>query len=50
MEISSQLYTPAALPPGKSPQYPLNRRQGGSQELVRMFWRSVPPPHYQPLA
>jgi len=36
MEISDQLYNPAALPPGKSPQYPLNRRQGGPQDPVRM--------------
>jgi len=30
MEVSGQLHTPAALLLGKSPQYPLDRRLGGS--------------------
>jgi hypothetical protein len=31
MEGSGQLHTPAALPPGKRPRYPLERRLGGPQ-------------------
>jgi hypothetical protein len=31
MEVSGQLHDPAALPPGKHPRYPLDRRLGGSQ-------------------
>jgi hypothetical protein len=31
MEVSGQLHAPAALPPGKSPWYPLDRRLGGPQ-------------------
>jgi hypothetical protein len=31
MEVSSQLYSPAALLPGKEPRYPLDRRLGGPQ-------------------
>jgi hypothetical protein len=31
MELSGQLHSPAALPPGKSPFYPLDRRLGGIQ-------------------
>jgi hypothetical protein len=31
MEMSDQLHAPAALPPGKEPQYPLDRRLGGLQ-------------------
>jgi hypothetical protein len=29
--VSGQLHAPAALPPGKSPQYPFYRRLGGPQ-------------------
>jgi hypothetical protein len=29
MEVSSQLYAPAALPPRKEPQVPTDRRLGG---------------------
>jgi hypothetical protein len=29
MEVSGQLHAPAALPPGKNPWYPLDRRLGG---------------------
>jgi hypothetical protein len=29
--VSSQLHPPAALPPGKEPRYPLDRRLGGPQ-------------------
>jgi len=31
MEVSGQLHTLAALPSGKIPRYPLDRRLGGSQ-------------------
>jgi hypothetical protein len=31
MEVSGQLHAPAALPHGKSPWYPLDRRLGGPQ-------------------
>jgi hypothetical protein len=31
LEVSGQLHAPAALPPGKSPRYPLYRRLGGPQ-------------------
>jgi hypothetical protein len=31
MEVSGQLYAPAALPRGKSPRYPLHRRLGGAK-------------------
>jgi hypothetical protein len=33
MEVSGQLHVPAALPPGKKPWYPLDRRLGGPQSL-----------------
>jgi hypothetical protein len=31
MEVSGQLHNPAALPPGKEPLYPLERRLRGHQ-------------------
>jgi hypothetical protein len=31
VEVSGQLHSPAALPPGKESLYPLERRLGGSQ-------------------
>jgi hypothetical protein len=31
MDVSGQLHDPAALPQGKSPWYPLDRRLGGPQ-------------------
>jgi hypothetical protein len=31
MDVSGQLHVPAALPPGKEPRYPLDRRLGGLQ-------------------
>jgi hypothetical protein len=31
MEVNGQLHAPAALPPWKSPRYPLDRRLGGPQ-------------------
>jgi hypothetical protein len=35
MEVSGQIYTPAALSPLKNSQYQVNRRFG---ELQRLFW------------
>jgi hypothetical protein len=34
MEMSGQLHAPVALPPGKSPLYPLDRRLGGPQSRL----------------
>jgi hypothetical protein len=31
MEVSGQLHASAALPPGKEPRYPLDKRLGGLQ-------------------
>jgi hypothetical protein len=31
MDVSSQLHAPTALPPGKEPCYPLDRRLGGPE-------------------
>jgi hypothetical protein len=31
LEVSGQLHAPAALPPGKKPRYPLDRRLSGPQ-------------------
>jgi hypothetical protein len=31
MVVRSQLHAPAALPPGKSPSYPFDRKLGGPQ-------------------
>jgi len=31
MEVSGQLHAPAALPQGKCPRYPFDRRLGGLQ-------------------
>jgi hypothetical protein len=31
MEVSGPLHVPVALPPGKKPRYPLERRLGGPQ-------------------
>jgi hypothetical protein len=33
LEVSGQVYAPAALPPSKSPRYPLDGRLGGPQSL-----------------
>jgi hypothetical protein len=35
MEVSAQLHAPAALPSGKEPPYPLDRRLGGPQSRSR---------------
>jgi hypothetical protein len=37
MEVSGQLSTPAAFPPGKQPPYPLYKRLGGPQSLFRHY-------------
>ena len=37
MEVSGQLNAPAALPPGKDPRYPLNRRLAGLQNQFGHF-------------
>jgi hypothetical protein len=37
LEVSGQLHSPAALPPGKSPRYPLDRRLGGPQSRFGQF-------------
>jgi hypothetical protein len=31
MEVNGQLHAPAALPPGQSSRYPLDKRLGGAQ-------------------
>ena len=36
-EVSGQPYSPAAFPPGKNLQCPLNRRLGGPQSLPGRF-------------
>ena len=38
MDVSGQLYIPAALHPGECPRYPLNRNLGGSQSRSGPFW------------
>jgi len=38
MEVSGQIHTPAALPPGKEPRYQLARRLAGP-ETVWTWWR-----------
>jgi hypothetical protein len=37
MEVSGQLHASAALPPGKSPRYPLDRRLGGLKRYKKGF-------------
>jgi hypothetical protein len=39
MELSGQLHAPAALPPGKEPWYPLDKRLGGPQSPSGRFLR-----------
>jgi hypothetical protein len=51
MEVSGQIHVPAALPPGKSPCYPLDRRVGGLQirsERGGEQKNSQPPPGIEP--
>jgi hypothetical protein len=37
MAMGGQVYTPAALPPGKEPRYILSRRLGGRQDQPGLF-------------
>jgi hypothetical protein len=46
MDVSSQLHAPAALPPGKSPCYPLYRILSGLQSRS---WRGGEEKNSQPL-
>jgi hypothetical protein len=51
MEMSGQLHAPAALPPGKSPWNPLDRRLDGSQSRSGRGAEeknSQPPPGIEP--
>jgi hypothetical protein len=52
MEVSGQLHSPAALPPGKEPLvYPLDRRLGGPQSRSGRGVEeknSQPPPEIEP--
>jgi hypothetical protein len=51
MEMSGQLQAPAALFPGKSPWYPLDRRVGGPQSRSGHGGEeknSQPPPEIEP--
>jgi hypothetical protein len=51
MEVSGQLQAPAALPQGKSPWYPLDRRLGGPQSRSGRGGEeknSQPPPGIEP--
>jgi hypothetical protein len=51
MELSGQLHAAAALPQGKSPRYPLDRRLGGPQSRSGRGGEeknSHPPPGIEP--
>jgi hypothetical protein len=51
MEVSGQIDDPTALPPRKSPRYPLDRRPGGSQSRSGRGGEeknSQPPPGIEP--
>jgi len=51
MEVTGQLYAPAALPQGKNPRYPLHRRTGGPQSSSGRGAEeknSQPPPGIEP--
>jgi hypothetical protein len=51
MEVSSQLHAPAALPPGKDPLVPLDRRLDGPQsrsERGGLEKNSQPQPEIEP--
>jgi hypothetical protein len=47
MEVSGQLHGPPALPPGKEPWYPLDKRLYGAQN--RVYIRRVRCPNYRGL-
>jgi hypothetical protein len=38
MEVSGQLYAPAALPPGREPPVPIVWKAGWGSELVWTLW------------
>ena len=46
--VGGQHHTPAALPPGGKPRYPLYRRLGGPQGLSGRVRKISPPPGYDP--
>jgi hypothetical protein len=51
MEVTGQLHDPAALPQGKSPWFPLDRRVGGHQSRSGRGGEeknSQPPPGIEP--
>jgi hypothetical protein len=48
MEVSGQLHATAALPQGKSPWYPLDRRLGGPQSWPGEERNSQPLPGLEP--
>jgi hypothetical protein len=51
MEVSGHIHTPAAIPQGKSPWYPLDRRLGGPQSRSGRGGEeknSQPPPGIEP--
>jgi hypothetical protein len=51
MEVSGKLHAPAALPQGRSPSYPLDRRLSGPQirsEHGGEEKNSQPPPEIEP--
>jgi hypothetical protein len=51
MEVSGQIHAPAALPQGKNPWYPLDRRLGGPQSRSGRDGEeknSQPPPGIEP--
>jgi hypothetical protein len=51
MEVSGQIHAPAALPPGKSPCYPVDRRLGGHQSRPGLGGEEInsqPPPGIEP--
>jgi hypothetical protein len=51
MEVSGQLHAPTALPPGKEPPYPLDKRLGGPQSRSGRYGeeRNLTPA-FQPVA
>jgi hypothetical protein len=51
MEVSGQLHAPTALPPGKAPSYPLDRKLGEPQSRSGRGGEdknSQPPPGIEP--
>jgi hypothetical protein len=48
MEVSGKVHAPAALPPRKSPWYPLDRRLAGGGQSRGEEKNSQPPPRIEP--